>query len=312
VHQWSANIPPSEEAIAATKAAKVRNINGGDSRFDRAYPSHAWIAPLGRQVGNHWQIYASNSNENAYTDNWTQRYFGFQHLVQTLRNTETPVRIKPINLYYHMYSGERTSSLAALRSNLDFIQRQEIAPITTSRYAAIADGFYSTKIIAEDKNRWRFENRDALQTIRFDQATLKTVDFSRSEGVVGQRHYQGSLYVALDDTHPAPVITLTKPEKTDQEPPASRPYLVQSRWRVFALESTRERVRFNSAGFGPGEFHWQFPQPGAYKVITTNNLGKRLRIATRTDENGLLVLRVGQDIFQPFTIDISLMVQDMT
>jgi hypothetical protein len=312
VHQWSANTYPSEEAIAATKTAKVRNINGGNSRFDRAFPSHAWIAPLGRQVGNHWQIYASNSSESSYTENWTQRYFGFRHLDQTLRNTETPVRLKPINVYYHMYSGERTSSLAALHSNLEFIRGQNIAPIATSRYAAMADGFFSTKIIAVDKNRWRFENRDALQTIRFDQATLKTVDFTRSEGVIGQRHYQGSLYVALDETHPAPVIALAKIEKTDQEPQANRPYLVQSRWRVFALESTKERVRFNSDGFGPGEFYWQFPQPGAYKVIATDNLGKRRRTAMRTDENGLLILKLDHDIFQPVTIKISLMVRNKT
>jgi hypothetical protein len=312
VHQWSADTYPSEEAIAATKAAKVRNINGGNNRFDRAFPSHAWIAPLGRQVGNHWQIYASNSNENSYTENWTQGYFGFRHLVQTLRNTETPVRLKPINLYYHMYSGERTSSLLALRANLEFIRDQNIAPIATSRYAAIADGFFSSKIIAMDRNRWRFENRDALQTIRFDQATLKTVDFTLSEGVIGQRHFQGSLYVALDETHPAPVIALTYSDKTDQELQAKQPYLVQSQWRVYALDSTKKRVRFNSDGFGPGEFYWQFPLPGAYKIIATNNLGKRQRTVMRTDKNGQLILSLDRDIFQPVTIEISLMEQDKT
>ena len=211
-----------------------------------------------------------------------------------------------------MYSGERTSSLAALHSNLKFIQRQEIAPIVASRYAATADGFFSTKIIAVNNNCWRFENRDALQTIRFDYATLNSVDFSRSEGVIGQRHYQGSLYVALDETHPAPVIALADAEITDQEPPASHPYLVQSRWRVFALEATKERVRFKSDGFGPGVFHWQFPQPGSYKVITTNNIGKRRHIALHTDENGLLVLRIDHNIFPPFTIEISLLAQEMT
>ena len=82
--------------------------------------------------------------------------------------------------------------------------------------------------------------------------------------------------------------------------------VLQSRWRVFALESSRQRVRFKSEGFGPGEFHWKFPQPGNYNVITTNNLGKRQHVAIRTDENGLLTLSINQDTAQPITIEIGL------
>lgn len=267
LYQWSGNTSPSEEVIAATRAAGMRNINGGDTRFDPEFPSYAWVAAIGVPVGRERQIYASTSNENTYTELWSNRFFGFRYLEKTLKNTETPIRVKPINVYYHAYAADRTASLDALKQMLNYVRGQEIAPIHASRFAAIADSFYDTRLVALGEERWRVERRGELQTIRFDHATNKTVDYARSEGVLGERLYQGSLYVALDAVHPAPVIALKAATRPDALSDAQRPYLIQARWRIWGLKLGTDRMEFMAQGFGDGEMAWKMPKAGRYRIV---------------------------------------------
>ena len=118
--QWPGDTRPFEAVLTRARMLGLANINGGDTRFDREFPSAAWVAPLGIRVGNEWQVYASNSNENTYTDLWRDRFFGFSFLTRTVENTGSPRRLKPFNLYYHMYSGERLSSLNAVLANITY------------------------------------------------------------------------------------------------------------------------------------------------------------------------------------------------
>ncbi|MEO5365277.1 MAG: hypothetical protein H7831_02765, partial [Magnetococcus sp. WYHC-3] len=46
--QWSGSTVTFEEAITRTRKVGLRNLNGGDTRFDREYPSLSWVAPIGR------------------------------------------------------------------------------------------------------------------------------------------------------------------------------------------------------------------------------------------------------------------------
>ena len=78
VVQWSGNTQPFSAVLKATRAAGVRNLNGGDTRLDPEYPSYVWVSPVGREVDGQIQIYSSNSNENTYTGQWKDRFFGFQ------------------------------------------------------------------------------------------------------------------------------------------------------------------------------------------------------------------------------------------
>lgn len=266
IYQWSGDTSPFEAAIHATRENNIRNINGGDSRFDREFPSYAWVSPLGRQVGQERQIYSSNSNENTYTDLWRDRFYGFRYLTRTILNTETPRRVKPFNVYYHMYSGEKTASLQALKDNLNFARKQELTPVTTSHFAAIADGFYTVRLESLGENRWQVFNRDGLQTLRFDHAVMKQVDFERSKGVLGQRHYQGSLYVSLDPAVPSPIVALKQNPDYFRHAAADRPYLVESRWPVEQLDITDNSFRFHSRGFGEGYMRWQVPEAGLYRI----------------------------------------------
>jgi len=278
---WSGNTTPFLEAIRQTRMLGLYNINGGDSRFDREYPSYSWVSPIGRAVDGEIQIYSSNSNENTYTDLWRGRFHGFRYLKETLRNTEHPRRIKPLNIYYHMYSGERRASLNAVRSNLDYALSKEIIPMVASRYAAIAEGFYSTRIHQTGSRKWRIEGRKKLQTIRFDNAKDVAVNFAQSTGVVGQRHYQGSLYVYLDETVQSPELSLRPPSS----PGTGQPFLIQSRWRVWDLTRRKNRLDFKAEGFGQPEMTWQVPRAGRYQMTAIDRAGIQKNSDIRVGNN---------------------------
>jgi polysaccharide biosynthesis protein PelA len=277
---WPGNCSPFEEAVRLTREAGVQNINGGDSRFDMEYPTYASLAPIGRPVGKERQIYASNSNENTYTELWSGRYHGYRYLQETLKNSETPIRFKPINIYYHIYAGEKEAALKALIENLDYARSQEIAPLTTSEFTRLANGFYTTRFIPLGPNRWEVANRGELQTIRFDHSAELKVNFEESKGVVGERHHQGSLYVYLDAAEANPIISLMPHDVYTLIPEADVPYLLQARWKVSALKRRENGFDFAAQGFGAGEMVWRVPVNGPY-VVNIPGEGKKTIQASR-------------------------------
>ncbi|MEQ8664026.1 MAG: hypothetical protein RLW62_24675, partial [Gammaproteobacteria bacterium] len=283
VMQWSGDTSPFEAALAATAAAGMRNINGGDSRFDTDYPSYAFVAPVGRGVGRQRQVYATNSNENTYTDLWRGRYYAFRFLVETLERTESPRRVRAANVYYHIYSGERLAALRALLLNLKWARGQALAPLETSRYAAIAEGFFSTGLIPDGAARWRVATRGGLATLRFDAAAAAAVDWARSSGVLGQRHYQGSLYVALDPFDAEPVVALTAAKRAQPEAPL---YLVHSRWLLAGRRGDADGVRVVARGYGAGEMRWQGRPGRRYRVSARDAGGRHEHLTVTADAAG--------------------------
>lgn len=300
VYQWSGNCAPFLHALQHVQAAGVKNLNGGGTRFDGEFHSYAYVFPLGRSVGKEQQIYASNSNENIYTNMWQGKYYGFNRLPETFKNTESPLRICPMNLYYHMYSGERRASFHALQSNIAYIRSQNIAPITASHFAAIAEGFYSSEVILLEPFQWKIMQRGKLQTIRFDGATLHQVDFARSRGVVGQRHHQGSLYTYLDEDESAPVVALQDYQSYWEEPRADRPYLIESRWPLRAVQVEKDSIAFVTNGFGEGEMRWRVPIQGRYRVSVS---GREPLEVEAVDQ--VLYIELGRSL-QPVKVSIHL------
>lgn len=266
--QWSGNCVPFEQALEVLSKHNLFNINGGDSRFDKQYPSYSSVCPVGRSLGDYVQIYAVNSNENTYTDNWTSNFHAFKYLTMTFEKTETPIRVKGMNIYYHMYSGEHEASLSALLSNLDYVRTQKIIPIEAEYYAEIGKGFYTAKFIQEGEMSWRVEDRGATQTIRFDRASDKWVDFEKSRGVLGATHYQGCLYIALEPDVTAPIVSLKDTTTLAAPPRDNTAYLLESRWRIGGLAREAQKFSFEAHGYGPLEMTWIVPEGGRYEIRT--------------------------------------------
>ncbi|MBF0421477.1 MAG: hypothetical protein HQL73_00625 [Magnetococcales bacterium] len=306
--QWSGNTLPFKEALQMTRGAGMRNINGGNTRFDGKFPSVAWIAPLGRSVAGEWQCYASSSNENTYTNLWTEQFSGFQYLIHTIKNTETPRRLIPFNIYYHLYSGEKLASLNALKNNLNYARSQSLAPVEASYYSAIADGAIQANFVRLPSGAVEVHDRGQLQTIRFDRSTLKQIDLTRSRGVTGQRHFQGSLYVALDQEVAVPEIMIVPYLTPAKPPPSPLPYLLEGRWRIFGLKPLASQgFEFYAHGYGWGDMTWYVPQWGSYSVTVYDLQEKPLlqQRAVSTDDDGLIRLNLSVSAMDKVRIVVS-------
>lgn len=303
--QWPGDTAPFEQALAHTREAGILNMNGGDSRFDNEYPSYAWVAPFGLKLGAERQIYSSNSNENTYTNLWTDRFFGFRYLISTVHNTESPVRVKPFNVYFHVYSAQKMASLNAVRENLDFARSQEVIPITASHYADIVGGFYSTRITPLGNGQWQVRGHSALSTVRFDRMSRKAVDFAASRGVIGQRYFQGSLYVALDPDAKEALIALKPQKNIGIYPQEAIPYLVESRWSIKNLKNSKNSLVFSAQGYGTGEMTWMMPQPGTYTLRCLRQGQSLYEGSASSDGTGLLRVALGCSGVEPVEIQVS-------
>ena len=302
--QWSGNCLPFEAAIAATRAAGVRNMNGGDSRLDAEFPSVFYVPPISKPVGGQRQIYSGNSNENTYTNDWTGPYYGFSMLGDTVRNTEAPRRLKPFNLYYHMYSGERESSLAALRQNLNLARSMTLAPIPASQYAAIADDFFGVSLSRVEADAWTVQNRGNLQTVRFDDADALAIDMDKSKGVLGStRHPGGALYAALDPAVEPVIVALKERPSSDTPPPLlTRAELISGRWMFSNYQQDGCGFTIDAQGFGFGEMVWQ-AAPGRRFDITTERVGRVLIHTTAAaDATGVMALTVPASAIEPVNL----------
>ena len=303
LYLWSGGAEPYAAAIAETRKLGVRNMNGGDSRFDSDYPSISYLAPVARPVGAERQIYAGNANDYlyVYADG---RNHGFLNLQSTLAATEEPRRLKPINVYYHMFAGEYPAQLAGVRHHLDAARQAPLTPISASHYAAIADGFFSTEIIALDESSWLIRNRGALETMRFDDAAALSVDFARSVGVVGQRRKGTSLYVALDEAQ-EDVLLVLAPAATPRATPTV-PYLVDGRWTFRDLERHDCGFKVMAKGYGPGQMTWGGLAPGIYHVVVRPAAeASQWEGSAEVDDGGRLALTADVDALAQVAIDVT-------
>lgn len=305
LYQWSGDTTPFEAAIRETRRAGVRNINGGDSRFDREFPSVAYVPAISRVIGAERQIYAANSNENTYTNDWRGPYHGFFMLAETLRNTESPRRLKPFNLYYHMYSGEKPAALSAVQHFLQMARTAAVTPIAASDYAAIADDFFGVTIVQVGAMAWALENRGALETVRFDDAEDLGVDLAASTGVLGATRHNRSLYVTLDRQVARAIVHLVPKAAAEAAiaAPASRPLLRDSRWRLSALSGDACRFSLAAQGFGKGDMNF-ITAPGRRFDVVAMREGKALAAASATaDASGLLAVSLDSVAIEPVAVE---------
>lgn len=305
IYLWSGDTTPFSAAVKAVRSAGARNLNGGDSRLDAEYPSTAYVPPISRPTGGERQIYAANSNENTYTNDWTGPYHGQFMLEHTLANTELPRRLKPFNLYYHMYSGEKVASLAAVRHILDRARAQPVIPVAASTYARIADDFFGVDIVQVDLFSWAVSRRGALGTVRFDDAEQLAVDLARSTGVLGANRHAGSLFVALDPAVERAVVTLrgrTAERGARRDAGAPIASLVSSRWQLSGLVHESCGFRVTAQGYGTGDMVWQTTPRRPFRVAAVRGdvvLSEETRWA---DEQGQFSVRIGPTALEPLEI----------
>lgn len=297
--QWSGNCQPFNSFLAELRELGIPNLNGGDTRFDSEYFSYSWVRPLGRQVEQEQQIYASASNENTYTDLWRDRYYGFNQLPETFKYTNSPIRLKPMNVYYHMYSGEKLASLEAVKQNLMYVLSQPRAAVEASLFARMVEGFYTSEFYPIGTRAWELKNRRQLQTVRFDKASMETVDYFQSKGVIGSKNELGSLYVFLDPSEENVVIALKEMNALVGDQEVNKPYLIESSWTIQNVKFVgREKVTMDVKGYDVCEMRWRVPFDGNWKVV----LGNEQKIIDA--KRGELIICMGNTSYEPLTMTL--------
>jgi polysaccharide biosynthesis protein PelA len=303
LYLWSGGAEPFEAAIAATRKLGVRNMNGGDSRLDADYPSISYLSPLARAVGAERQIYAGEANDFLFTTDGDGRDHGYLHLQATIAATEEPRRLKPVNIYYHMYAGERAAQLAAVRHHLDVARQSLLTPVAASQYPAIVEGFFTTTIAERDPSTWVIRNRGALGTVRFDDADDFAVDFARSIGVLGEHRKGKVLYVALDAAYDDVVLALAL--KPISETSAPIPHLIDARWTFRDLIRRDCGFTVGAQGFGPGQMTWGGLAPGLYWVSVHEGATPLWSGSTEVGADGRLALTAAADATRPVAVEVA-------
>jgi hypothetical protein len=220
---WSGSCLPPAEAIKDLDEKNFLNINGGDSRMDELYNSHSSLSPLSRRPGNFIQVYAGNANENTYTNLWSPPFSGYKDVIQTFERTESPHRMKPVDIYYHFYSGEHEASLKSLRLAYDWVLRHDLIALYAADYVRIVKGFLSTKIDILGARRFFIRNHGQEKTFRFKTTSLFP-DYNKSQNIIGHQVFQDELYVYLGNEESSLV------ELTEMAP--ENPYLISSNGKL--------------------------------------------------------------------------------
>jgi len=204
---WPGDCQAPPEALKLTEAAGVLNMNGGDTMITRSNPTWTAIAPLGiHKADNTFQVFATNQNENIYTNLWHGPYYGFERLVETWELTEKPYRFKAMNIYYHSYSGTKVASLKALRTVYDYALKQPVMPIHSTDYVrkvldwqdfAVARELGDGAAGAPASGAWVVRGDGNLRNLRWIGAGVP--DVATATGVTGSSPAPGGgVYVHLD------------------------------------------------------------------------------------------------------------------
>lgn len=208
VFLWTGDTAPTAEAVKLADASGLLNMNGGDTLITRSEPTISAASgygllrgPVGEAA---LQVFAPNQNENLYTNNWTGPFYGFQRVIETFELTGAPLRLKPVNIYYHTYSATKTASLAALNRVYDWAQAQPLVPVYASDYIRKVIDFHSMAIARDWRSAepsWRVRGGGELRTLRIGADAPVSLSASRQLAGVAPGPRARYLHLADEDAH---------------------------------------------------------------------------------------------------------------
>ena len=278
VFLWTGDCNPDEAPLLETESAGVLNMNGGDTLITRADPSITLVSPLGIPRGRHFQVYAPNQNENVYTTLWEGPFYGFERVLETFDLTESPRRLKPVNIYYHMYSTTKTASLTALHKVYRWALSQPLFAVYASEYIEKVNDFRRVVVARSLDGSWLVRGMVALRTLRAP-AALGT---PQGPGIAGYATQRDTVFAHL---------------YSDEARLAFAPaggagaYLADANARLTAFEHHENGFSFALAGHLPVEF--RIGNPAGCRVSAAGkDLAPRKDGTYQLDRNGATRLDV--------------------
>ena len=247
---WSGDCAPTEIVLDNIYKNKILNINGGDTYISNSNPWLSYIAPYGLERGEYYQVYTGAQNENVFTNNWLGPFWGFKKVVQTFKLTNSPRRFKPIDIYYHLYSGSKRASLNALKYVFDWSIKQDVMPIFTSEYIPKVMDYYTVSM-AEEDDIWLFDGMRNLKTVRIEEPDVK-IDINKSQNILGFNHFENHTYIHLYNKNKALISKKKKGIET-------QPYLISANGEVTDYYSTNNKFSMSLKGHVDLKFEVYIP-----------------------------------------------------
>ncbi|NPA28617.1 MAG: hypothetical protein GXO33_00320 [Epsilonproteobacteria bacterium] len=192
---WSGDCMPTERVLRYVYRNDYLNLNGGDTYITKDHPWMSYIAPFGIKKGAFWQIYTGEQNENVYTHEFHGPFWGFKKVVQTFEMTDEPRRFKPIDIYYHFYSGSKVATLSALTYVFDWALAKPVLPLYASDYVKKVMAFYDASIAKTEKGEWIISGMGEIRTIRLEGTNKRVLHGS---DCVGHKAEKGRTYWHFD------------------------------------------------------------------------------------------------------------------
>jgi hypothetical protein len=294
VYQWTGNCLAPESALKICAEAGLLGINGGDPNCcDALHPSIWNIPALTRPVGRLRQVYATDTNEEFYTDLWTRNFGAFRNVIQTFERSETPRRLLPVDVYYHFFSGTRLAGLRAVQEVYDWCLRQPLCWMHVAEYVRSVNGFMSARVGRTEDGGYWIEDFGQCLTARLDDCA-RNVDMFRSTGVIGFTHHGGSLYVSLAPGQRAEIYLC------DTAP--SRLCLLRSTSFLRNVAADERHWSAEARLYAPGALQLQGFKPRAPACVSING---RVQTITATDQ-GILEAPLGKGSGEWVEISIAL------
>jgi polysaccharide biosynthesis protein PelA len=243
---WSGNALPDEQAVREAARLGLANVNGVNCDEPYDAPGLTQVPSLYRPVGEHLQIYAPAHNENVYIQTFRNGapIYGFRKVIKQFEFTEKPRRLKPIDIYYHFYSGASEAATSALREVYLWALKQETIPLHLSEYAARAAAFPGARQARRADGSWELHGLAGVRTVRLPEA-LGWPDLSRSLNVIGVRSGPDGRFVSV---LPGDKVVLALASQPPREP-----HLVSANARVVSWTRDGGVVRFRLRGHLPVE-----------------------------------------------------------
>ncbi|MBT1071846.1 bifunctional glycoside hydrolase 114/ polysaccharide deacetylase family protein [Geobacter chapellei] len=243
IFQWTGNCLPGEDALRLAYQADALNINGGSTLISTSNLTVTEVAPLGISRGPWFQVFAPNQNENVYTNLWSGNFYGYSRIIETFQLTDSPRRLKPVNIYYHFYSATKEASLNALRRAYDWAMAQPLFSIYTSEYIEKVLDFNRT-VIARDDDSWLVRNNGKLRELRIPRESGYP-DLTAGSNIAGFTDNNDNRYLHLGPGGEARV------RLTSSVPAA--PYIETSGAYLDAFERTPAGLQMITRGYVPFE-----------------------------------------------------------
>lgn len=242
VFLWSGMADPTEDVIAKTQQLGLLNVNGGNTFILKDNYSISQVYPHLNWYKDGVQVYAPTINENLYTALWTANYNGYSRVTETFDLLGEPRRLKPVSIYYHMYSGVYPSSLAALKQVYKWAQQQTLTPLYLSEYAQRATALYETGIAKSINDTSWYISSTGIKSLRIaSDFTLS----AQSEGIAGVTSGPDGRYVSLTQARSKLTAATNKQDFNGDL------YLESANGQIKAWHSTTKGIHFTIQSHQP-------------------------------------------------------------